>query len=587
MGLMQRAIETYDNNEKRVGIYIEGGEPLAPIGHILTKADIEITLSKDGEFLTARRIDKSEPKILIPVTEESGGRSGTKANERPHPLCDAYKYYSAEENYFLPQLKKWIESKYSHPFLKVIYDYLSANKIYGDVIKTVDSLNDDDFICWRVNGILGEVPECWKNTNLFNAFVNYYCDSIQSRDASVCMVYGNAAPSAIQHPKGIIAINGNAKLISANDSSGFTYRGRFMDAEQACTVGYVASQKAHNAIRWLAAEQGVRETVGNRVFICWNPQGTRIPKPMRRLRNTESNPIYMPSDYKKELQKSLYSYRQSTNLKGTDCVVTAVFDAATSGRLSLAYYNEISAGLFLDRLYEWDEHCCWYNGKFGIQSPSLLQIVDYAFGTQRGNFVETDDRIQRQHLQRLLDCKVSGGVFPNDIVQCLTNRASSPLNYDEQIWRNILFAACAAIQKYNFDTKKGGNEMAWELDKKDRSFQYGRLLAAMERAEEDYYYRTQESRQTNAIKFMSEFRQRPFYVFERINRSLNQAYLNRIEGWQAKRYERIVGEIFAILKEFPENELNKPLDNNYLMGYELQRNAFFNKSEITYNETEE
>ena len=129
--------------------------------------------------------------------------------------------------------------------------------------------------------------------------------------------------------------------------------------------------------------------------------------------------------------------------------------------------------------------------------------------------------------------------------------------------------------------------MAWELDKKDRSFQYGRLLAAMERAEEDYYRRTQESRQTNAIKFMSEFRQRPFYVFERINRSLNQAYLNRIEDWQAKRYERVVGEIFAILSEFPENELNKPLDNIYLMGYELQRNAFFTKSEIINKETEE
>ena len=121
--------------------------------------------------------------------------------------------------------------------------------------------------------------------------------------------------------------------------------------------------------------------------------------------------------------------------------------------------------------------------------------------------------------------------------------------------------------------------MAWELDRKDRSFQYGRLLAVLERAEADYYFKTGESRQTSAIKSMSEFRRRPFSVFERINRHLQRAYLDRIEPWQVKRYNKLVGEIFETLREFPENELNRPLDDIYLMGYELQRNAFFTKNE--------
>ena len=129
--------------------------------------------------------------------------------------------------------------------------------------------------------------------------------------------------------------------------------------------------------------------------------------------------------------------------------------------------------------------------------------------------------------------------------------------------------------------------MAWELDKRDRSFQFGRLLAVLERGEEDYYNKTQETRQTNAIKFMSEFRQRPWFVFERGNRQLHQAYLTRIDPWKANRYERLVGEIIAILGEFPEDELNKPLSDIYLMGYELQRNAFFTRKEIDDNETEE
>ena len=129
--------------------------------------------------------------------------------------------------------------------------------------------------------------------------------------------------------------------------------------------------------------------------------------------------------------------------------------------------------------------------------------------------------------------------------------------------------------------------MAWELDKCDRSFQFGRLLAVLERGEEDYYRKTQEARQTNAVKFMSEFRQRPWFVFERINRQLHQAYLGRIEPWQVSRYQRLVGEITAILGQFPEEELNRPLEDIYLMGYELQRNAFFKKEDNNDNETEE
>ena len=33
MGLLQRAIETYDTNAGLIGVYREGCEPLAPVGH--------------------------------------------------------------------------------------------------------------------------------------------------------------------------------------------------------------------------------------------------------------------------------------------------------------------------------------------------------------------------------------------------------------------------------------------------------------------------------------------------------------------------------------------------------------------------
>ena len=591
MGLLQKAIETYDANQELIGLYKEGCEPLAPVGFIVTNANIEITLDQTGNFLAARKVDKSEPKILIPISEDSGGRTSKAV---AHPLCDQLKYVAPkrqeEHSLYIEEVRSWAESVHSHPFLKAVLNYVLKGTILSDLTGCgIDPENYDEkqLICWRINGIEGEEPACWKNKKLFRSFTEYYCERISARTSALCMVSGMAVPSAIQHQKGIIPINGNAKLISANDSSGFTYRGRFEADWQAASIGYVASQKAHNAIRWLASTQGVREFSGNRIFLCWNPQGIEIPRPMRRIRADDAEPKRMPSDYKQALQSAFMSFRKEHQLKGSETAVLAAFDAATSGRLALTYYNEISIQLFLERLERWEANCCWYNGKYGIQAPNLLRIVECAFGIQRGKNLEVDDKIQRQHLQRLLDCKVSGGVFPSDILKALTQRASMPQAYAEDVWRRILFTACSAIQKYRYDTNQGGNEMAWELDKRDRSFQYGRLLAVMERGEADYYGKIQESRQTNAIKYMSEFRQRPWFVFERINRQLHQAYLNRVDAWQASRYERLVGEIMAILSEFPEGELNKPLDDIYLMGYELQRNSFFTKKEDNNKETEE
>lgn len=587
MGLLQRAVETYDANAALVGVYRDDCEPLAPIGHTLTSANIEITLDQAGNFITARRVEKNEPKILIPVTEKSGGRSSTGAKSHPHPLCDQLKYVVAEENYYIPQLEKWSHSSFSHPFLASILCYLKTNTLINDIERSIGAPKEDDMLCWRIVGFDGEEPACWKNRNLFRAFTEYYCNQISARDTALCMISGDTVPLALQHPRGIIPINGKAKLISANDSSGFTYRGRFIADWQAATVGYIASQKAHNALRWLAASQGVREFSGSRIFLCWSPQGIQLPKPVRRFRAADAEPLRQPSDYQQALQSTLMSYQKDKQLKGTETAVLAAFDAATTGRLALTYYNEISIDLFLSRMKNWDAHCCWYNGPYGIQAPNLLQIVEGAFGIQRGNNLEVDDKIQRQHLQRLLDCKVNGGVFPSDILHSLTQRASMPQAYEEKVWRKILFTACSALQKYRYDTKQGGNEMAWELDRHDRSFQFGRLLAVMERGESDYYSKTQETRQTNAIKFMSEYRQRPWFVFERLNRQLHQAYLNRIAPWQANRYERLVGEIVGILGEFPEAELNKPLEDTYLMGYELQRNDFFTRKENDEKEMEE
>ena len=76
----------------------------------------------------------------------------------------------------------------------------------------------------------------------------------------------------------------------------------------------------------------------------------------------------------------------------------------------------------------------------------------------------------------------------------------------------MIFTACAVLNKHYMDkgrTQKGNIGMGWTLDENDRSFQFGRLIAAMEKVEQDYYYQSGENggdkktRMTTAIKALN------------------------------------------------------------------------------------
>lgn len=585
MGLLQKAVETYDSHLNYASQNREGQSRMAPVGHIVTRAELEITLDADGRFINARAVDKSEPKIIIPATESSAGRTSAPC---AHPLCDQIGYLIPQNEkkfrLYMDQLSAWEASAYTHPKLTAVLNYVKGETILPDLlrcglVKVNDKgLPENEKMLVRWN-ILGDgTNACWLDDSLFRAFTDYYTAN-HTGEMILCMVAGEEKTAADQHPKGIIPINGNAKLISANDSSGFTYRGRFTEEKQAVAIGYEASQKAHNALRWLAQEQGV--ILGGRTFLCWNPQGRLIPQPSYPFM-PPAPPIFRPTEYKDSLQKVLNS--KKAELKLTDGVVLAVFDAATTGRLSLTYYNELQAYDFLERLHDWDASCCWPHRFEGIKPPTLLQIVNCAFGTQRDKWLETDERILRQQMQRLIACRVDRALIGADIVKALSDRASRPMAYDHNIWENILFTACAVIRKYRTDRFKEEWNMALEPEKKDRSYQFGRLLAVMEKAERDTYD-SSEGREPNAIRLQSIFCQRPMSTADNLEKQLEKAYFPRLKPGSRIWYKNLMGQIMGIISEFPQEDWNKPLDNTYLMGYYLQRSALYTKK--TDNEMEE
>lgn len=588
MGLLQKAVETYGAMAHRAGQVFEGeNEPLAPISHIMARPQIIITLDQSGNFVAAQVLDKNTPKIIIPATEESAGRT-VKAAELPHPLCDYLRYLlpqnQVEYQHYISQLSTWANSSHTHPKLHAVLNYVQGGTILENLRQAGIDAEEKAMVCWVVNG-LGETLNgpCWTDRTLMNAFIDYYREKRTDTPPALCMISGELEMPAGQHPKGIVPISGNAKLISANDSSGFTYRGRFDDAAQAATVGYAASQKAHSVLRWLVANQSV--SFGGRTFLCWNPQGIQVPRvtgPMGRRSGTAQRAAN-PSQYQKQLREALSGWKE--DLPQSAGVVIAAFDAATTGRLAVTYYNELLASDFLDRLHDWEASCCWEDGPYGIQSPSLFQIVSWAFGTPRNGKAEMDDRILSQQMQRLVACRVDKAPFPLDIERALAEKASHLLLYEGENRQKLLFTACAAIRKYHCDHLKEEWDMALDKNCSDRSYLFGRLLAIAD-AIENNTYTDEDRRETNAIRMQKAFTLRPMTTWSALWDKL-RPYNKRLAQSKPglyRYYHSVIDDILNRLSPF-DPTLNQKLNDIYLLGYSHQRAYRTEKSDS--QETEE
>ena len=130
--------------------------------------------------------------------------------------------------------------------------------------------------------------------------------------------------------------------------------------------------------------------------------------------------------------------------------------------------------------------------------------------TEKGRtLLKADDKMMGQQMQRLIACRVDRGRMPLDIMKALFYRASTPQSFqDIPVRETILATACAVIRKFRYDVYKEECAMEFDPNKDDLSFQFGRLLAVMEKVERDTYD-GDETREPNAIRLQSIYCQRP------------------------------------------------------------------------------
>ncbi|MFA7636848.1 MAG: type I-C CRISPR-associated protein Cas8c/Csd1, partial [Monoglobales bacterium] len=129
MAWMNMIYQTYENNAKMAGKAVDEKAPLSLVAHMPANAQIEIVIDGSGNFIKASGVDKNFSKTLIPVTEQSAGRS---SGDAPHALCDTLSYvagdfgrYLVDEkaakkcdikfSKYISALEAWVNSDYSHP----------------------------------------------------------------------------------------------------------------------------------------------------------------------------------------------------------------------------------------------------------------------------------------------------------------------------------------------------------------------------------------------------------------------------------------------------------------------------------------
>ena len=629
MGWISALNETYDNCIGAAGVKGNDDKILLPLSHSTAKAQVEITIDISGNFLKADKVTAKDMVTIIPVTENSGTRG---AGIFPHPLCDKLCYIAGDldeyinsngkikkdyYNSYIEELSRWTGSNHSSEKVQAIYNYLIKKSVIQDLVECgiiqldeegkittekIENIGQDDlfirFIVQKYNASTTYISETWKDTELYKCYDEYYQDNKTKKD--ICYVTGNIKKTSSKHPSKIRHSGDKSKLISSNDSIGYTYRGRFIESEEAASISYNVSQKAHNALRWLIEKQGYRNE--SAYIVGWSINNKEIPKIvdstediLNIFEEENEKKVYTAKIYAEKLNHTIAGY--GSNLKTVDKIVVMSVDTADGsgqGRLSIIFYMELNGSEFLENIKNWHLNCSWLHNYMKkdnkyhkcISAPSPREIALSAYGTEQNGLLKADDRVVKKCVERLLPCIVGNRRFPEDIMAAAVRNVGRPQSFDKN-WEKILTITCAIIKKC-MKEKYENNEEEWDMELKaginNRSYQFGRLLAIADIAEQSTYEKNETKRITNAKKYWSLFIKRPNTTWVTINTRLIP-YFNKMNIPLRKWYENLLNDVFndltEVLNQSEQSEHNKPLSELYLHGYYCQRATIIKKKEKT------
>ncbi len=565
---------------------------LLPVAHLTQNAQLEVVLDEEGHFSRASRVEKEDAVTVIPVTEDSGSRSGKAVF--PHPLCDKLEYVAGDYGDFvagsnadkfvryIEQLGAWAESEHGLPQIRSVYEYLRERRLMGDLQEAgFFTLEDGKLLAEKQQGVALENwfvrfaveiqgrPESrlYRDRQVFESYVKYYLSRQGSRE--LCYVCGGTVPCSEKHPAKIRNTADKAKLISANDASGvLTFKGRFYDSGQVASVSYEISQKAHSALRWLIARQASLK-MGEQVFVVWSIENPDLPNPFFSSDWEEEPEIFTDAAYSDWIRKAVWGARQAP--KDRDGVMVMGVEAATTGRLSVPFYQKYGAKQYIQNVARWKTETCWLNWSNEAQafvpwSPSLIEIVKLVAG-------EKNAKLNKSMRERMVPCVVEGRRLPYDIVLSALGQAVNPWRYEKYgEWNRAVAIACALLRKWQIERGDSKEEqgMGLHAESTDRSYIFGQLLATAEMLERSALAmgsggNKEGFRNTAAEKYFVRFQRYPVETWNTIRKQL-QPYVMKLGNAGKRFYINRIDELTDRL----DLERKDKLEPTFLQGYSSQ-----------------
>ena len=647
MSWMQKLYRTYESILEQ-GV-TDDTEPLTPVGHTIQNAHIVIVIDGQGNFQTAR-VMPPKTAILLPATESSENRT---SGEAPHPLADKIQYvakdyadYGGEKKaYFdgyLKQLKAWCESSFAHPKVQAVLNYVAKGRVVADLVEAgIFQLDLDGkvlnkwetegdappifsvlpktkgeiefgsaLVCWQVE-IAGDVrSQTWTDKTIQQSWADYAAS--EKTEKGFCLVQGEKAVISTMHPAKLRHTGDKAKLISSNDTAGYTFRGRFANAEEAASVSADVSAKAHSALRWLISRQGIRN--GDQVTVAWAISGKTVPSPMKDI-STElnwadmdnwdigavENPDEITSQRLPEnsevsldwsvnigraaaqiIKKKLHGYQ--AELKEHEQISLIMLDSATPGRMALTYYQEFLPADYFANLDAWIDDFSWYqrysievpNGKktdkrtqWRFAPPSPYSIAEAVYGKS------LSDTLKKQLYARLLPV-IAGGTsvqIPEDLVRQSFQAACNPNGCENWEWQRNIGVACALYKgwrtRHHDLSQRRTYPMSLDTQNRSRDYLYGRLLAVAENTESYALYLAGEKRATTAERYMQRFAEHPFATWRNIELAL-KPYQERLRNNGKDTGAQAIGEIMELFTT-DDFTCDDKLSGEFLLGYHCQK----------------
>jgi len=660
MSWMQRLYQTY---EQALTLDLPEDQQVMPISHTIQNAHIQMIIDINGNLKSAKVLPK-KTQVILPATESSASRS---SGEAPHSLADKIQYVARDYplyggkkksyfNSYEKQLADWVSSQFSHPHIEAVLTYIQKGTVVADLVglgvlwvdennQLIKSKNTEGenslfdifsvlpkenketeqgnaLVCWTVLEANEPVSDTWKNQDIYQAWINYQASESILED--VCYVTGTTQVLAVNHPSKIRHSGDKAKIISSNDTSGYTYRGKFIDELQAVGIGFDVTQKAHNTLRWLINRQGIRN--GDQVIIAWAISGKPIINPMSdpyefsidddlspvdvaidtELENLSDND---DKDFSEDLgwriaQKfklKLKGYQK--HLGNTEQLSILAIDSATPGRMGVTYYQEQLSKDYFKYLEDWYENFTWFqrhiyeqpqsNGKKSIKqivwvpiTPSPYVIAQVAYGKT------LTDSLKKQLYSRLLPCIIEGKQLPIDLVNQCVVRTCNPNSGEHWEWERNIGVACALYRGYysrHSDIKQRRiYTMKLDGNNTSRDYLYGRLIAVAERIEYLALHIAGEKRSTTAERYFQRFANHPFTTWLYIESEALRPYKARLKNSRPGFLTNREKEVTDITNLFTKDDYcnDNKLTGEFLLGYHAQKLSY-RKTESLVKQSDE